>query len=157
MRTRNFSGKPIDHIMSEIYKDLELLYALPCAYTRSLVLDHMRDRIFMIESVVKAMEQSAQQARYTMPYQTASAPAPQGDTGNTTTFTPQELARFDGKNGNPAYVAVNNTVYDVTNHAAWAAATHFGLAAGRDLTSEFASCHGGQPILSKLRVVGKLV
>ena len=72
-------------------------------------------------------------------------------------FTIQELARFNGKNGNPAYVAVNNIVYDVTNNAAWAAASHFGLVAGKDLTSEFVSCHAGQTILSKLKVVGKLI
>ena len=72
-------------------------------------------------------------------------------------FTIQELSRFNGKNGNPAYVAVNNIVYDVTNNAAWAAASHFGLVAGKDLTSEFASCHAGQNILSKLKVIGKLM
>ena len=72
-------------------------------------------------------------------------------------FTLQELSRYDGKNGNPAYVSVDGTIYDVTDNAAWAAATHFGLQAGRDLTSEFLSCHGGQPILSNLKVVGRLV
>ncbi|WP_418791867.1 cytochrome b5 domain-containing protein [Phosphitispora sp. TUW77] len=74
-----------------------------------------------------------------------------------TIFTPEQLARFNGKNGNPAYIAVNGTVYDVTNNAAWAAATHFGLTTGQDLSDEFASCHPGQPILNNLRVVGKLV
>lgn len=77
--------------------------------------------------------------------------------GNQKTYTLQELSKFDGKNGNPAYVAVNGNVYDVTNNAAWAAATHFGLIAGKDLTKEFASCHAGQTILSKLKLVGKLV
>jgi predicted heme/steroid binding protein len=81
----------------------------------------------------------------------------QTDQGAQTTFTLQELPKYDGKVGNPAYVAVNGIVYDVTNNAAWAAATHFGLTAGKDLTNEFASCHAGQPILSKLKVVGKLV
>ena len=38
------------------------------------------------------------------------------------TFTIEELAKFDGKNGRPAYVAVNGMVYDVTNNRAWAAA-----------------------------------
>lgn len=72
-------------------------------------------------------------------------------------FTLQELARYNGKNGNPAYVAVNGTVYDVTNNSAWAAATHFGLTAGRDLTGQFNSCHAAQQILNKLTPVGKLV
>lgn len=72
-------------------------------------------------------------------------------------FTPAELSKYTGKDGIPAYVAVNGTVYDVTGNAAWAAATHFGLTAGKDLSGEFASCHAGQNILSKLTVVGKLI
>jgi len=75
---------------------------------------------------------------------------------NERNFTLQELAKFNGKDGNPAYVAVNGIIYDVTNNAAWAAASHFGLVAGKDLTSEFASCHAGQSILNELKVVGKL-
>ncbi len=31
------------------------------------------------------------------------------------TFTREELKKYDGQNGNPAYVAINNRVYDVTH------------------------------------------
>lgn len=86
----------------------------------------------------------------------AGIPAQAGQV-NQAVFTPGQLSAYNGINGNPAYVAVNGVVYDVTNIAAWAAATHFGLVAGRDLTQEFASCHAGQNILSKLKVVGRLV
>lgn len=79
---------------------------------------------------------------------------PQPDTARI--FTPADLSRYTGKDGNPAYVAINGIVYDVTNNAAWGGATHFGLAAGTDVTNQFASCHAGQPILSKLKVVGKM-
>ncbi|MBM7621237.1 putative heme/steroid binding protein [Bacillus tianshenii] len=73
-------------------------------------------------------------------------------------FTAEELARFNGKNGMPAYVAVNGIVYDVTNNRAWAAATHFALTAGKDYTQEFASCHAGQQsILATLPIIGRLV
>ncbi|MDD4588442.1 MAG: cytochrome b5 domain-containing protein [Heliobacteriaceae bacterium] len=71
-------------------------------------------------------------------------------------FTPETLARYNGKSGNPAYVAVAGIVYDVTDIAAWAAATHFGLAAGQDLTGQFQECHDGQPVLAQLPVVGRL-
>ena len=72
-------------------------------------------------------------------------------------FTPEELAKYTGKDGNPAYIAVNGIVYDITNNATWAAASHFGLTAGKDLTRAFNSCHADQPtILNTLKVVGKL-
>lgn len=73
------------------------------------------------------------------------------------TFTKEELLKFNGKNEAPAYVAVNGIVYDVTNSAAWGAATHFGLLAGNDVTAQFTSCHAGQPILQKLPQVGKMM
>lgn len=73
-------------------------------------------------------------------------------------LTLDQLSKYNGKNGNPAYVAVDGVIYDVTNSAVWAAATHFGLLAGKDLTAAFKSCHQGQKqILSKLKVVGKLI
>lgn len=73
-------------------------------------------------------------------------------------FTRSQLAQFDGRNGKPAYVAVKGTVYDVTNNAAWSAATHFGLSAGKDLTQEFASCHAAEQwILNTLIPVGRLL
>lgn len=76
---------------------------------------------------------------------------------NGRTFSIEELATYDGKNGRAAYVAVNGTVYDVTNNRAWAAATHFGLLAGKEYSQEFASCHAGQQsILTTLPVVGRL-
>lgn len=150
MRVQDFSVKNLDGIMAEINYDINLLYVIPCVYTRNLILNHLKDRIFLLEFIFKTINQPVHLQPQPLPLQPTLP-------GNQTTFTLQELSRYDGKGGNPAYVAVNGIVYDVTNDAAWAAATHFGLTAGKDLTNEFASCHGGQPILSKLKVVGKLV
>ena len=71
-------------------------------------------------------------------------------------FTLEELAEYTGKDGKPAYIAVNGVVYDITYEATWAASTHFGLTAGKDLTAQFNSCHGAQGILDKLKRVGTL-
>lgn len=71
-------------------------------------------------------------------------------------FTLEELSKYTGKNGMPAYIAVNGIVYDITFEAAWAAGTHFGLTAGQDLSNEFKSCHNAQTILDKLKKVGVL-
>lgn len=143
MRVQDFSDQNLNRIIAEINYDINMLYLVPHVYTRNLILNHLRDSMFKLESSMKAMNQPQNLQ-------------PQPESGNQITFSLQELARNNGKDGNPAYVVVNGIVYDVTNNAAWAAATHFGMTAGKDLTSEFASCHAGQPILSKLKIVGKL-
>lgn len=74
------------------------------------------------------------------------------------TFTLEELATFDGKNGQPAYVAVDGIVYDVTNVPEWAGGEHMGgITAGQDLTEEIKdiSPHGLR-VLEDLPIVGRL-
>jgi predicted heme/steroid binding protein len=71
-------------------------------------------------------------------------------------FTIEELERFNGRNKNPAYVAVNGIVYDVSRERTWGGASHFGLKAGKDLSEQFKSCHGMTAILQGLPKVGIL-
>jgi len=72
-------------------------------------------------------------------------------------LTLDELSNYNGLNGNPAYVAIDGTIYDVTNSKSWIDGVHFGLVAGRDLTEEINSCHPNkEEILSKLIPVGKI-
>jgi predicted heme/steroid binding protein len=72
-------------------------------------------------------------------------------------ITRDELTRNDGSEGMPAYVAVNGTVYDMSQVIQWGGGTHFGLYAGKDLSSEFNICHKGMSeILQKLPKVGTL-
>ena len=143
--------KQIDNLMVEINCYIDFLYISPYVYTRNLLLNQLRDRITMLNYLMNSIESQAQVPGIN--------PASLGlNQTNQRTFTAEELAKYNGKDGNPAYLAVNGVVYDVTNNAAWAAATHFGLTAGKDLTKEFASCHAGQQqILSKLKTVGRLV
>ncbi|QQO10669.1 cytochrome b5 domain-containing protein [Breznakiella homolactica] len=89
--------------------------------------------------------------------QSGSAPAAQAGNTQARTFTAEELARYNGTNGNPAYVAVDGTVYDVTNVPQWAGGKHYqGLTAGKDLTEEIKKSPHGTSVLSKLPVVGTL-
>ncbi|KMT21963.1 DUF5661 family protein [Clostridium cylindrosporum] len=71
-------------------------------------------------------------------------------------FTLSELSQYDGTAGKPTYVAVNGIVYDVTNNPNWSSGVHFGVSAGKDLTSEFQNCHGSSSILENLPKVGVL-
>lgn len=72
-------------------------------------------------------------------------------------FTLEELAKYNGSNGKPAYVAVNGVVYDVSTQPAWGGGTHFGLYSGKDLTDQFKGCHSGDvDILKNLPQVGVL-
>lgn len=126
----------IKRLALESEKDIELLYSMPCIFTRNSQLYELRTKILKLKQLCDELIQVQPRQR---------------------NFTLEELSKYTGKDGNPAYVAVNGTVYDVTNNAAWAAGTHFGLTAGKDLSSAFASCHSGQTVLSKLTVVGKLI
>ncbi len=49
-------------------------------------------------------------------------------------LTLEELAEFDGKDGRPAYVAVDGVIYDMTDSRHWPGGGHHGYQAGRDLT-----------------------
>jgi predicted heme/steroid binding protein len=75
--------------------------------------------------------------------------------------TVEQLKKFDGKNGNPAYVAVDGVVYDVTAIPAWKNGEHKrGLKAGNDLTADFAAAppfHRANHVLNKAIKIGVLI
>lgn len=77
---------------------------------------------------------------------------------STATFNQTELAKYNGQAGQPAYVAVDGVVYDVTGIAAWAGGKHHGNLAGQELTAviDTKSPHG-RGVLKKLKVVGQYV
>lgn len=72
-------------------------------------------------------------------------------------LTLEELAKYNGKDGQPAYVAVDGVIYDVSDKPAWKDGEHNGYSAGQDLTEiiKTKSPHGVSK-LSGLPVVGKL-
>jgi len=135
----------IDSLLNEIYHTIHLLYYSINIETKNTLLKRLEEQLSRLsQHLSMALQESEMDA---------PAIAVQGDPK---LFTRSELSKYDGKNGNPAYVAVDGVVYDVTNNAAWAAASHFGLSAGRDLTGAHASYHANQDVLSKLKVVGRL-
>lgn len=75
---------------------------------------------------------------------------------NAQTFTLDELAQYDGKNGNGAYVAVDGIVYDVTNAAKWQNGSHYGVQAGTDCTTAISRSPHGSSVLDGLPIVGTL-
>ena len=79
-------------------------------------------------------------------------------TDGTLELTLEQLKQYDGKNGNPAYIAVDGILYDVTNVRQWSNGMHNGYSAGQDLTDAIknVSPHGVSQ-LKGVPVVGKLI
>ena len=72
-------------------------------------------------------------------------------------FTLEELAKFDGKEGRPAYVAYKGKVYDVSESWMWEDGDHQGLhEAGKDLTEDMEDAPHEDDNLSEFPVVGEL-
>lgn len=77
-------------------------------------------------------------------------------TGTMRTFTLEELKNYNGQDGNPAYVAVDGIVYDVSDIPQWNDGMHQGLTAGNDLTEAFSKSPHSKSVLNKLPIVGTL-
>ncbi|MDT8420452.1 MAG: cytochrome b5 domain-containing protein [Desulfuromonadales bacterium] len=72
-------------------------------------------------------------------------------------MTAEELARFNGKDGQPAYVAVNNVLYDVSASAMWQNGNHLDQhQAGCDLTEELKSAPHVRKVIERFPTVGRL-
>ncbi len=73
-------------------------------------------------------------------------------------FTPEELARYDGREGRPAYIAYGGRVYDVSSSFLWQNGRHQVLhEAGVDLTDALNQAPHGEDLLERFPVVGMLV
>jgi predicted heme/steroid binding protein len=168
---------------SEVQYLIRLLYVTQDVNMRNLTLNQLWNKIAQLQFLVQLEETapvmpqpattqkpsqptsqptsqlpSAAMQNFSTPQQQPTGNPPQPSAQNQQTFTREQLAQYNGKNGSPAYVAVSGIVYDVTNNAAWSAATHFGLSAGKDWTQEFASCHAAEQwILNTLTPVGRLM
>ncbi len=72
-------------------------------------------------------------------------------------FSLEDLKKYNGIDGNKAYVAYNGLVYDVTDSFLWKGgkhqACHF---AGTDLTGQLETAPHGLDFLNKFPIIGKL-
>ncbi len=72
-------------------------------------------------------------------------------------MTSEELASFDGREGRAAYVAVNNSIYDVSESSRWQNGNHEGVhQAGQDLTEALKAAPHVRAVIERFPVVGKL-
>lgn len=100
---------------------------------------------------------SATPSSVASPSATAASPSPSATPASgEKIFTVTELSTYDGKNGNPAYIAVNGIVYDVSNMPEWSTGSHQGALVGRDLTAAISKAPHGSSILDNVPIVGKL-
>ena len=73
-------------------------------------------------------------------------------------FTVEELSKFNGRDGNPAYIAYQGKVYDMSQSSFWLDGDHLGAhQAGKDLTVELELAPHGPENLDRVKQVGKLV
>lgn len=73
-------------------------------------------------------------------------------------FSKEELARYNGKSGSPAYVAYKGKVYDISDSFLWKDGSHQVLHnAGEDLTDVMKQAPHGGDVLEKFPVVGTLL
>ncbi|MBK1809558.1 hypothetical protein JHL18_02715 [Clostridium sp. YIM B02505] len=71
-------------------------------------------------------------------------------------FTMKELSAYNGVGDNPAYIAVNGTVYDITGEKALNQIVATGFRPGTDLSEQFNSGKLSKQLLSNIRIVGVL-
>ncbi|MGL5087329.1 MAG: cytochrome b5 domain-containing protein [Clostridium sp.] len=124
------------NVLKEKFEDIEVLKILMSNYPdeyRQNIIDKIEEKSEEVREYLKSTKRLTQE------------------------FSLEELAKYNGKDGMSAYVAVNGIVYDVTKVKAWRGGSHFGVMAGGDLTKEFAQCHSIEGwILKQLTVVGVL-
>lgn len=73
------------------------------------------------------------------------------------TLTLDELKMYDGTNGNPAYIAYDGVIYDVTDDPNWSSGSHGGNMAGTDITEKLNNVSHGTSKLNTLEAVGKII
>ena len=138
----------MDKYKYELYKEAEYCkYNMMCAnrfdheiFFRNTLIEKLRELSDLLESDFKD----------------SSSLSYHSDGVRQQEFTLEQLAKYNGANGSPSYVAINGIVYDVSNVLSWTGGYHFGISAGKDTTENFSTCHGVSKITDELPKVGIL-
>jgi len=73
-------------------------------------------------------------------------------------FTEEELRKYTGKDGMPAYIAFKGTVYDVSSSKFWKEGSHFKKHfAGYDLTAQMADAPHSDEVFEHFDPIGLLI
>jgi predicted heme/steroid binding protein len=73
-------------------------------------------------------------------------------------LTRKQLARYDGKDGSPAYTAYDGKIYDLSDSFLWQKGRHqVRHLAGQDLTGELETAPHGAELLERFPLVALLV
>ena len=113
--------------------------------------DSPAEPVAQTEAVTEAMTEAAEE---TMDEDNEEVPMESG--AGEMVFTLDDLAAYNGKDGNPAYVAVDGVVYDVTDVPAWKNGVHNGNMAGQDVSEAILKAPHGTSTLEGLTVVGTI-
>jgi predicted heme/steroid binding protein len=113
--------------------------------------------VMAITSVIKAQDAepaaSAQEEKTVIAAPAATEAAAPAEA----TFTLQQLATYNGKDGKPAYIAVDGIVYDVTDVKAWRKGEHNGGKAGTDISVKINRAPHKRKVIEKLKKIGVLI
>jgi predicted heme/steroid binding protein/uncharacterized membrane protein len=72
-------------------------------------------------------------------------------------FTSEELSSFNGKDGNPVYIAFEGKIYDVSKSPLWPSGSHMKRhPSGKDLTGEISAAPHGPEVFDRYPQVGIL-
>lgn len=72
-------------------------------------------------------------------------------------FTDEELAKYDGKDGRPSYIAYAGLVYDVTHSFLWKGGRHQAMhVAGCDLSNALHEAPHGTDMLLRVPTIGEM-
>jgi len=115
------------------------------------VRDHLKDDELGIAKVEATLEEAAQ------PVEKAETKV-EAKAEELTSFTPEELQRFDGMEGRPVYIAYKGKIYDISKSPLFQGEKRMRChVAGKDLTKDIEIAPHGEDLVFKFPLVGRLV